>query len=60
MTDQRAEFLQLLERHRLKPGSGLRVCSRDELTEMVQIEPEGGEPLRLGFQAAARVLVQKN
>ena len=60
VTDQRAEFLQLLERHRLKPGGGLRVRSRDELTQMVQIEPEGGEPLQLGFRAAARVLVQKN
>ncbi len=60
VTDQRAEFLQLLERHRLKPGGGLRVRSRDELTQMVQIEPEGGEPLQLGFQAAARVLVQKD
>ena len=60
VTDQRAEFLQLLERHRLKPGGGLRVRSRDELTEMVQVEPEGGKPLRLGFRAAARVLVQKN
>ncbi len=60
VTDQRAEFLQLLERHRLKPGGGLRVRSRDELTETVQIEPEGGEPLQLGFRAAARVLVQEN
>ena len=47
-------------RDRLKPGGGLRVRSRDELTETVQIEPEGGEPLQLGFRAAARVLVQKN
>ncbi len=60
VTDQRAEFLQLLERHRLKPGGGLRVRSRDELTETVQIEPEGGEPLQLGFRAAARVLVREN
>jgi DtxR family Mn-dependent transcriptional regulator len=60
VTDQRAEFLQLLERHQLKPGGGLRVRSRDELAETVQIEPEGGEPLQLGFRAAARVLVQEN
>ena len=60
VTDQRAKFLQLLERHRLKPGGGLRVRSRDELTETVQIEPEGGKPLQLGFRAAARVLVQED
>ncbi len=58
VTDQRSEFLQLLERHRLKPGGGLHVRARDELTETVQIEPEEGEPLQLGFRAAARVLVE--
>lgn len=60
VTDQRTEFLQLLERHQLKPGAGLRVRSRDDLAETVQIVPETGDPLQLGFQAAARVLVQKN
>lgn len=59
VTDQRTEFLKLLERHRLKPGRGLRVRSRDVLTETVQVDPEGGKPLLLGFRAAARVLVQK-
>ena len=58
VTDQRTEFLQLLERHRLKPGRSLRVLARDELTETVEIEPEGGRRLRLGFRAADRVLVE--
>lgn len=58
VTDQRAEFLQLLERHRLKPGRPLLVRSRDELTETVEIEPEQGQRLRLGFRAAGRVLVE--
>jgi DtxR family Mn-dependent transcriptional regulator len=58
VTDQRSEFLQLLERHRLKPGLALQVLDRDELTETVQIEPEEGQPLQLGFRAADRVLVE--
>jgi DtxR family transcriptional regulator, Mn-dependent transcriptional regulator len=58
ITDQRASFLQLLERHRMKPGESLRVEQRDELAETVQVRPEGAEPLRLGFHAAARILVE--
>jgi DtxR family Mn-dependent transcriptional regulator len=58
VTDQRTDFLRLLERHRLKPGGALRVRSRDELTETVEVEPEEGAPLRLGFRAAERVLVE--
>ncbi len=57
VTDQRAEFLRLLERHQLKPGDRLRVESRDDLTETVRVQPEGGAPLQLGFPAAERVLV---
>jgi len=58
VTDQRAEFLQLLERHDIVPGRRAAVDSRDELTETVQVRPVGGEPLKLGFQAASRVLVE--
>jgi DtxR family Mn-dependent transcriptional regulator len=58
VTDQRAEFLQLLERHRLKPGALLRVLARDGLTETVEVDPERGNLLRLGFRAAGRVLVE--
>jgi DtxR family Mn-dependent transcriptional regulator len=58
VTDQRAEFLQLLERHRLMPGCCLSISERDDLAEMVTVRPEGGTPLRLGFRAAARVLVE--
>lgn len=58
VTDQRVDFLQLLERHRLKPGDALRLRSRDELAETVVVDPAEGEPLQLGFAAAARVLVE--
>jgi len=58
VTDQRTEFLRLLEQHQLMPGRRAIVEHRDELTETVQVRPNGGEPLRLGFQAASRILVE--
>jgi DtxR family Mn-dependent transcriptional regulator len=58
VTDQRTEFLKLLERHGVMPGRVVTVCARDELADTVEIHPEQGEPLRLGYRAAARVLVQ--
>jgi DtxR family Mn-dependent transcriptional regulator len=59
VTDQRPEFLQLLERHRLKPGDRLQLDSRDDLAETVTVRPAEGAVLRLGFQAAHRVLVER-
>jgi DtxR family Mn-dependent transcriptional regulator len=59
VTDQRAEFLQLLERHRLKPGDRLRLEARDDLAETVTVRPAEGPALQLGFQAAGRVLIER-
>jgi len=59
VTDQRSEFLQLLERHGLMPGRSVRVDSRDELAETVLVRPEGGRPLQLGFRAASRICVSQ-
>jgi DtxR family Mn-dependent transcriptional regulator len=58
VTDQRAELLQLLERHQIMPGRRVRVESRDELTETLVVRPERGDPLQLGFRAAGRVMVE--
>jgi DtxR family Mn-dependent transcriptional regulator len=58
VTDQRTEFLDLLERHGLMPGRLVMVRTRDELADTVEVEPEGGLPLRLGFRAASRILVE--
>jgi DtxR family Mn-dependent transcriptional regulator len=55
--DQRAEFLQRLERHGLTPGRRGTVESRDPVTETVRVVPEGGTPIALGFHAASRILV---
>ena len=58
VTDQRTEFLQLLEKNGLMPGRRAEVESRDDLTETVCIRPEKGPSLQLGFQAATRILVE--
>jgi DtxR family transcriptional regulator, Mn-dependent transcriptional regulator len=57
VTDQRADFLRLVEAHGLMPGRRIAVRSRDELMDTVEVVPDGGEPVRLGFRAASRVLV---
>lgn len=56
--DQRAEFLEMLERHGVLPGMSVRIVSRDALTETVELAPEGGSHLRLGFRAASAILVR--
>jgi DtxR family Mn-dependent transcriptional regulator len=58
VTDQRTDFLRLLERHGLMPDCRLAVVSRDELADTVEIRPGKGERLQLGFRAASRILVE--
>jgi len=58
VTDQRTEFLQLLEQHQLMPGRRAFVEQRDEITETVHVRPADGESLRLGFHAASKILVE--
>jgi len=57
VTDQRADFLRLVESHGLMPGQRVVVRARDELMDSVEVLPDRREPLRLGFRAASRVLV---
>jgi DtxR family Mn-dependent transcriptional regulator len=57
VTDQRADFLRLVESFGIKPGRRLVVRSRDELMDAVEVVPDRSAPLRLGFRAASRVLV---
>lgn len=54
--DQRAEFLELLERHGLMPGRTVRVEQRDDLAETLEVRPESGVRIRLGFRAASTIL----
>jgi DtxR family transcriptional regulator, Mn-dependent transcriptional regulator len=59
--DQSRDFLQLLERRSLKPGTPLRVESRDEAADAVELRLESGERLErfsLGFRAASKIFVE--
>lgn len=56
--DQTREFLLLVERRGLKPGSRLRVTARDEAADTVELLLASGEPLSLGYRAASKILVE--
>lgn len=55
--DQSPEFLQLVERRGLRPGSRVSVVARDEAADTVELSLAGGEPLSLGLRAASKILV---
>jgi DtxR family transcriptional regulator, Mn-dependent transcriptional regulator len=55
--DQSPDFLQLVQRRGLRPGSELRVLGRDEAADTVDLELVGGERLSLGYRAASKILV---
>ena len=57
VADQSREFLLLVERRRLKPGTRLRVEGRDEAADTVELELASGSRLSLGFRAASKILV---
>ena len=59
VADQSREFLQLVERRGLKPGSAVRVESRDEAADTVDLRLEGGESLSLGYRAASKIWVER-
>ena len=56
--DQSREFLQLIERRRLLPGSRLAVEKRDEAADNVELRLDSGESLNLGFRAASKIFVE--
>jgi DtxR family transcriptional regulator, Mn-dependent transcriptional regulator len=57
--DQSRDFLQLVERRGLKPGSSLQVENRDEAADAVELRLDSGEKLTLGFRAASKIYVEK-
>lgn len=57
--DQSREFLQLVERRGLKPGSGLQVLARDEAADTLELRLATGEDLNLGFRAGSKILVER-
>jgi len=58
VTDQSAEFLRLVERSGLMPGSVVRVAKRDPSADTVEIRRRGSAHLSLGSRAASKILVE--
>ncbi len=58
VTDQSREFLRLVEREDLKPGSRLTVRERDSAADTVELELANGRRLELGLRAAGKILVE--
>jgi DtxR family transcriptional regulator, Mn-dependent transcriptional regulator len=56
--DQSPEFLQLLEKRNLKPGSSIQVEGRDEAADAVEIRLDSGERMTLGTRAASKLFVE--
>jgi DtxR family Mn-dependent transcriptional regulator len=60
VVDQEAAFLQFVERCGLTPGVTVRVERRDEQSDAVGIQPNGGKPpVTLGRAAATKILVEE-
>jgi DtxR family Mn-dependent transcriptional regulator len=57
--DQSPEFLQLLEKRNLKPGSSIQVEGRDEAADAVEIRLDSGERMTLGYRAASKLFVER-
>lgn len=56
--DQSPEFLRLVERRGLMPGSRVMVEERDPAADLVALrDPEGDGGMSLGFRAAGKILV---
>ena len=59
VTDQTADFLQLVETEQLRPGSRLRVTRRDEPAGTLRLERPDVGPLALDWWAASNILVSE-
>lgn len=55
--DQGAEFLLMLERLGLVPGSSLTVVAQDAVADTVVVENASGDQVQLGTRAAAKIFV---
>ena len=56
--DQSADFLRLLERRGLVPGSRVVVDSRSEAADSVDLVTAGDHRVSLGFRAASKIFVE--
>jgi DtxR family Mn-dependent transcriptional regulator len=58
VADQSPEFLQLVDRRGLRPGSGVTVVASDTAADTLELELADGGRLALGLRAASKILVE--
>lgn len=58
VTDQSPQFLQLVDRRGLRPGSGVTVVARDAAADTLDLQLADGGRLALGLRAASKILVE--
>jgi DtxR family Mn-dependent transcriptional regulator len=58
IADQEPGFLRLVERLGLRPGTKVKVVARDEDADTLEIQVGRGAKARLGFRAAAKILIE--
>jgi len=57
VTDQDAAFLRFIDASNLKPGQSIRIESRDQAADSIEVLAEHGERVTLGMRAASKLLV---
>ncbi len=60
ITDQRPDFLLLIQNQGLVPGQRIEVLSRDETADVVQLRHASGRELTLGFRAASKIRLRRH
>lgn len=60
ITDQDSDFLRLVERRGLMPGSTVTVTERDEQADTVRLEVAEDAAASLGYRAASKILVESD
>ena len=57
VTEQSAEFLQFAEQHGLRPGTSVRIASRNLAAGLLTLKKSSGRPVTLSHAAAGNILV---
>jgi DtxR family Mn-dependent transcriptional regulator len=59
VVDQETDFLRLIERLGLQPGTRVRVAARDEAADTLSLDLGRGRRANLGLRAAGKILVER-
>lgn len=57
VADQTPDFLRFLERQGIRPGVEVRLRSRNDAADTVELEIQGGAGFSVGYRAASKILV---